>query len=71
MDAVTFVAQSLAQAQLRLVASCKGLSDDEARWRPGQEANCIGFLLWHVARVEDGLSSGELGEETLWEGAGW
>ena len=71
MDAVTFIAQSLTQAQLRLVASCDGLSDDEARWWPGQEANCIGFLLWHVARVEDGLSSGELGAEALWQRAGW
>ena len=66
MDAITFVQQSLAQAQIRLVASCEGLTDAEARWRPGPSANCIGFLLWHVARAEDGLSSGELGEETLW-----
>jgi uncharacterized damage-inducible protein DinB len=70
MDAVTFIQQSLAQAQLRLVASCEGLNDAEARWRPGQEANCIGFLLWHVARAEDGLASGELGEESLWVRAG-
>ena len=70
MDAVTFIGKSLAQAQLRLRATLDGLSDAEARWRPGSEANSIGFILWHVSRADDGLSSGELAQEPLWD-AGW
>jgi uncharacterized damage-inducible protein DinB len=31
----------------------RGLTAEELRWRPGSEANPIGFLVWHVARVED------------------
>jgi len=64
-----FIGQSLAQAQLRLAATLDGLSDAESRWRPGPEANSIGFMLWHVSRVEDGLSSGESAQVSLWESA--
>lgn len=71
MDAIRFIAQSLAQAQLRLAASCEGLTDAKARWRPGPESNCISFLLWHVSRVEDRIASAELGVETLWAGEDW
>ena len=71
MEAIRFVDQSLGQAQLRLAASCAGLTDSEARWRPGAESNCISFLLWHLSRVEDRLASAERGVETLWAGEGW
>jgi hypothetical protein len=30
-----------------------GLTDDELRHRPGPEANPIGWLVWHLARVQD------------------
>ena len=71
MDAVQFITQTLAQAQFRLRATCHGLDDAQARWRPAPEANCVGFILWHLARTEDNLASGEQGLDTLWAGDGW
>ncbi len=71
MDAVHFIQQTLAQAQFRLRATCNGLDDAQARWRPAPEANCVGFILWHLARTEDNLASGEQGLDTLWAGDGW
>lgn len=29
------------------------LSPDDLAWRPGPEANSIGWLVWHLARVQD------------------
>lgn len=31
-----------------------GLESDEIFWKPDPQCNSIGFLVWHLARVEDG-----------------
>ncbi len=66
MDAPTFVFESLQQAHVRLQASCDGLSDAQTRWRPSPRSNSIGFILWHVGRVEDELVAAETETRTLW-----
>ncbi len=38
------------ETTLRVVA---GLSREEMLWRPSPLVNSIGFLIWHVGRVED------------------
>lgn len=30
-----------------------GLTPDDVAWRPGPDANPIGWLVWHLARVQD------------------
>ena len=72
MDTVSFIARCLSQVQLRLLATCEGLAQQQVLWRPGPHANNIGFILWHVARGEDSRVSGL--KETrshLWESQGW
>lgn len=32
---------------------CEDLSVEDALWRPDPDANSIGWLLWHLARVQD------------------
>lgn len=41
----------------------EGLSDDALAWRPSPECNSIGWLAWHVGRVEDRWASLLLGRE--------
>ena len=53
MDRKTFLEQTLEECKRRLVRTVQDLTAAELAWRPHPEANCIGFLLWHVARVED------------------
>jgi uncharacterized damage-inducible protein DinB len=53
MDLKTFIADTLEECKRRLYRTLRGLTSEELRWRPGPEANPIGFLVWHVARVED------------------
>lgn len=36
-----------------VLAVLDGLSDDELRHRPTPDANPIGWLVWHLARVQD------------------
>ena len=72
MDTILFITQSLSQVQLRLLATCDGLTQEQVLWRPGPQANNIGFILWHVARVEDTLASRAGGNQpTLWESEGF
>jgi uncharacterized damage-inducible protein DinB len=53
MDLKTFIAETLEEGKRRLYRALRGLTSEELAWRPGPEANPIGFLVWHVARVED------------------
>ena len=67
MDTIEFISQSLRQVQIRLLATCDGLSDEQVLWRPSPTSNNIGFILWHVARAEDDVASRlRHGESTLW-----
>ncbi len=47
----------------------EGLSDEGLTWRPSPECNSIGWLAWHVGRVEDRWTSLLLGNET--QGSGY
>lgn len=54
-----------------LTKAVAGLSPDERRFRPGEDANHIDFLVWHLARNEDGTISACARAEELWTSAGW
>ncbi len=72
MDAVNFITQSLRQVQLRLLATCEGLTQEQVLWRPGPTSNNIGWILWHVAREEDRRTSSlRGGPAALWVSEGW
>ena len=47
-----------------------GLSSDELRRAP-EGTNPIGWLVWHLARVQDHQVSEIFGEEQVWLDAGW
>ncbi|HET6915244.1 MAG TPA: DinB family protein [Acidimicrobiales bacterium] len=39
--------------------------------RPGPDANTIGWLLWHLARVQDHHVAELMGSEQVWAGGDW
>ena len=43
------------------------LDDEALAWRPDPEANSIGWLVWHLARVEDGHVAHIAGQTELWD----
>jgi hypothetical protein len=48
-----------------------GLSADELAWRPGPSANPIGWLVWHLARVQDDHVAFVAGLEQVWTAQGY
>jgi uncharacterized damage-inducible protein DinB len=48
-----------------------GLSPDQLAQRPSPQANSIGWLVWHLIRVQDHYVSEYLGTEQLWASGDW
>ena len=55
-----------------LMEAVKDLTAEELRWRPGPEANPIGWMLWHMIRVEDMWFQFFIQRQLeIWERDGW
>ena len=48
-----FIVDALAREQELLLEEVQDLTPEELGWRAGPEANPIGWILWHMLRVED------------------
>lgn len=48
-----------------------GLDEDQLNWRPGPDANPIGWLVWHLARVQDDHVADVAGLEQVWTAQGF
>ncbi len=72
MDVMQLVAETLQEIDTDLEAALDGLTTEEVVWRPSDEANAIGFSLWHMIRAEDTWLSGfAQGLPHLFERNGW
>ena len=54
-----------------LERSLKGLTRDDLKWQPKPDSNSIGWLAWHLTRVQDDHIASLMGEEQLWIKDGW
>ena len=62
----------LNRAQEVLDKAVEGLTRDEVACRVGPEANPIGFILWHMSRVEDRLINHTIRQGAqVWEEGAW
>ena len=48
-----------------------GLSREQLATRLDNEANSIGWLIWHLTRIQDDHIAGVAGTEQVWISAGW
>ncbi len=49
-----------------------GLNEAEIRWQASLDSNSIGWLVWHMARVEDNWINGVIaGGDNVWDSGGW
>ena len=48
-----------------------GLDEDQLAHRPGPDANPIGWLVWHLARVQDDHVAEVAGVEQVWTAQGF
>ncbi len=49
----------------------KGLTEAQLEYRPGTDANSIGWLIWHLSRVQDDHVAGVADTEQVWAADGW
>lgn len=67
-----FILDTLDRMQNALTAAVDGLSSQEMTWRPGEEANSIGFTLWHQLRCEDVFVQGMIQQKPqVWVSEKW
>jgi len=72
MELKPFITEALRDLKRRFYRSLDGLSPAVLAWQPGPHTNSIGFLFWHITRVEDRLIVyGAQGKEEIWRSGGW
>ncbi|WP_203913055.1 mycothiol transferase [Rhizocola hellebori] len=48
-----------------------GLTLEQLRWAPTADANPIGWLVWHLSRIQDHHIAELLEQEQVWVGGDW
>ncbi len=74
-DELTASRELLRDAFTRIIehadAVTAGLTPEVADYRPAPNANSIGWLVWHSARVQDAQIAHLAGTEQAWTAQGW
>jgi len=72
MELKGFIEQALDALQKRYCRAIGGLTAEELAWQAGPNANPIGFIFWHITRVEDRLVLVfAQGKTDVWGRDGW
>ncbi len=67
MTPAELVTEAFERVRESALAVVDGLSDDDLRHRPGPDANPIGWLVWHLTRVQDDHVAGVAGHDQVWD----
>ena len=49
----------------------KGLTQDDLNWQASKDSNSMGWLAWHLTRVQDTNIARMMGDEQVWIKDGW
>lgn len=71
MDVSELLVDALSRVRDQIPEVLDGLDEAALTWRPGPEANTIGWLVWHLARVQDDHIAGVAETEQAWLANGW
>jgi hypothetical protein len=52
-------------------AAVSGLTAQQLRWSPAPGANSVGWLVWHLTRIQDDHVADLLGDEQVWITGNW
>ena len=67
-----FIVDALDKENGFLMDALDGLGPEELVWQPAADANSIGWILWHMVRVEDmWIQFFAQFQTELWETEGW
>lgn len=71
MSSIDMIRDGLGRVHELVPVVLDGMGADDLAWRPDADANPMGWLVWHLCRVEDGHVS-EIGDlEQAWTAGGW
>lgn len=71
MEPQTLLVDALSRSHENALAVLDGLSVEQLTWRPAPDANPIGWLVWHLARVQDDHVAAVAGTEQVWTAQGY
>lgn len=71
ISATTVLEDAFGRVHEALPAALEDLSFDLLTWRPDHDANSIGWLAWHLARVQDDHLAGVGDIEQVWTAKGF
>jgi uncharacterized damage-inducible protein DinB len=52
-------------------SAVEGLTAEQLRWSPAPGANSVGWLVWHLTRIQDHHVADLLGQDQMWVSGNW
>ena len=71
MDISGLLSDSLGRVRDDIPRVVGGLDVDQLAWRPDEASNPIGWLVWHLTRIEDDHIAEVAGTEQVWTSEHW
>ncbi|MGN6723068.1 MAG: mycothiol transferase [Marmoricola sp.] len=71
MDVSELLTDALGRVRDEIPSIVGGLNETALTWRPAPDANPIGWIVWHLARVQDDHIADVAGEPQAWLENGW
>jgi uncharacterized damage-inducible protein DinB len=71
MTTAELLAEALSRVKEVVHQAASGLTADQLAYQPQPGANSIGWLLWHLTRVQDDHICEVAGTEQVWTAGGW
>ena len=72
MDVPFYHMHLLGHAERSLFRALEECSLEELKAQPiGPNTNSIGFVIWHLSRIQDMNTSRQMGKKQAWESEGW
>jgi hypothetical protein len=71
MKAAELLQTIISEMNMVLLSDVKDLTPEHLAWKPAPGANPIGFIFWHLVRIEDEFVSDLLEKPSIWESEKW
>jgi uncharacterized damage-inducible protein DinB len=71
VDVAALLTDAFSRIEEEVHGAVDGLSEEQLAHRVDAEANSIGWLVWHLSRVQDDHVAGVAGSEQVWTAQGW
>jgi uncharacterized damage-inducible protein DinB len=71
MDAKDILLDGFGRLPGEVRGALDGLTAEQLRWAPAEGANTIGWLIWHLTRVQDSHLAELLDEEQIYVSGDW